>query len=65
MATIKQDARRVIVAVSDAELNALLVRPAKDANFIDFNPTRIKVDQVQGTGFEITFEKVVAGGTGS
>ena len=60
MARIKQDARRVVVAITAAELNALLIQPAKQAGFIDFDPTRVKVDQVQGGGFEITFEKVEA-----
>lgn len=60
MATVKQDARRVVVAVSNAELNALLIAPAKQAGFINFDPTRVKVDQVQGQGFEITFERVEA-----
>lgn len=60
MATIKQNARRVVVLITAAELNALLIQPAKQAGFINFDPTRVKVDAVRGEGFEITFERVEA-----
>lgn len=57
MASVKQDSRRVIVALSATELNDILVQPAKDAGFIDFDPTRILTKEV-GTGFEIVFERI-------
>lgn len=60
MATIKQDLRQVVVSISAAELNALLIQPARDAGFIDFEPTRVKVDAVQGAGFEVTFTRAEA-----
>ena len=57
MAEKVQDQRRVIVKLSKAELNQILIQPAKDAGFIDFDPTRIKVDE-DGAGYMITFEQV-------
>lgn len=57
MATVIENGRRVRVQVSDAELNALLIQPAKDQGFIDFNPTRVAVKQNE-SGFEIVFERV-------
>lgn len=58
MATKTEDSRRVRVRLNQAELNALLVTPAKNAGFIDFDPTRINTKELSGGGFEITFERV-------
>lgn len=58
MAEIKQSARRVVVSLTQAELNTLLIQPAKDRQFIDFDPTRISTKQVNGGDFEITYERV-------
>lgn len=57
MATVTEDSRRVRVQLNQSELNNLLVTPAKNAGFIDFDPTRIVTKQ-NGEGFEITFERV-------
>ena len=62
MATKTEDSRRVRIRLNQAELNALLVTPAKNAGFIDFDPTRIVTKEVQG-GFEITFERVETNAT--
>lgn len=57
MATIIEDGRRVRVQVSNAELNTLLIQPAKNQGFIDFDPTRVAVKQNE-SGFEIVFERI-------
>lgn len=56
MATKTEDSRRVRLKLTQAELNRLLIQPAKDAGFIDFDPTRIMTVE-DGSGFEITFER--------
>lgn len=61
MAKKTEDSRRVRVALSQAELNNILVQPAKDAGFIDFDPTRITTRQVEAGQFEITFERTEEG----
>lgn len=58
MATKTEDSRRVRVKLNQAELNNLLVTPAKNAGFIDFDPTRILTTPLDGGDFEITFERV-------
>jgi len=58
MATVKQSAQRVVVSLTQTELNTLLVQPAKDRGFITFDPTRISTKQVNGGDFEITYERV-------
>lgn len=58
MATMTENSRRVRVQVTQAEMNTLLIQPAKERGFIDFNPTRIATKQLQSGGFEITFEQV-------
>ena len=58
MAAVKQDARRVVVELTQVELNAVLVQPAKDRGFIDFDPTRISTRQVNNDTFEIVYERV-------
>lgn len=58
MAQKTEDSRRVRVEVTQAEMNAILIQPAKDRGFIDFDPTRIATKPLQGGGFEITFERV-------
>lgn len=58
MATKTEDSRRVRVKLNQQELNNLLVTPAKNAGFIDFDPTRIVTRPADGGGFEITFERV-------
>jgi len=60
MAQVTQSQRRVTVQLSNAELNVLLIQPAKDRGFIDFDPTRVQVRQ-ERDGFEITFERVTTG----
>ncbi len=63
MATKTEDSRRVRVQLNQQELNNLLVTPAKNAGFIDFDPTRILTKAVDGGNFEITFERVENLGT--
>lgn len=58
MAQKTEDSRRVRVEVTQAEMNTLLIQPARNAGFIDFDPTRILTKQLQGGGFEITFERM-------
>lgn len=58
MAQKTEDSRRVRVRLNQVELNTILVQPAKDAGFIDFDPTRINTRALDGGGFEITFERV-------
>jgi len=58
MARKTEDSKRVRVEVTQAEMNTLLIQPARQAGFIDFDPTRINTKQLQGGGFEITFERV-------
>lgn len=60
MATQVSDQRIVTVEVSQAELSTLLVDRAKQAGYIDFDPTRINVQEVDPAAgsFHIIFEKV-------
>ena len=58
MAKVTENSRRVRVQINQAQLNALLVQPAKDAGFIDFDPTRISTKPLEGGDFEISFERV-------
>ena len=60
MATKTEDKRRVTVQVSQLELSNLIVQPAKDSGFIDFDPTRIGIDQQGDGNFVIVFERVEA-----
>lgn len=64
MATVTEDSRRVRVRINQNELNTLLIQPAKDAGFIDFDPTRINTRPLDGGGFEITFERVEGNANG-
>lgn len=57
MAEKVEDFQRVRVSLSQAEINALLIQPAKDAGFIDFDPTRVLTQSLRGGDFEITFER--------
>lgn len=57
MAQVIEDTKRVSVSLTQGELNALLVTPAKERGFIDFNPTRISTKPDGGGNFVITFER--------
>lgn len=58
MAQVTQSARRVVVQITQAELNTILIQPAKDRGFIDFDPTRITTKQTAPDTFEIIYERV-------
>lgn len=58
MATVTEDFQRVRVRINQAELNALLVQPARQQGFIDFDPNRINTRSLENGDFEITFERV-------
>lgn len=61
MAQVLEDKKTVTVRVTHAELSNLLVQPAKDLGFIDFDPSRINISEVNGgSAYNILFEKVVA-----
>ena len=57
MAEKIEDMQRVRVSITQQELNTLLVEPAKQRGFIDFNPTRIHTRPLRDGNFEITFER--------
>ena len=58
MATVIQNAKRVVVQVTQLELNNLIVDKATQLGFIDFEPTRMTVKPGDGGSFEILFERV-------
>lgn len=58
MAEKIEDRQRVTVKVSKAELSELMVEPAKQRGFIDFDPTRINIKQQNNGAFVIEFERV-------
>ena len=58
MATVIQNAKRVVVQVSQLELNNLILTKAQQLGFIDFDPTRMTVKPSDNGQFEITFERV-------
>ena len=59
MPVVKRNQRIVTVELTQAELNQLLVDRAKAAGMIDFDPTRIQVQEADaGTGnHDIIFER--------
>ena len=57
MATKLEDKKSVRVQVSILELTNLLIQPAKDLGFIDFDPTRVGIKQ-NNDGYVIEFERV-------
>lgn len=60
MAQIIRDQESTVVFVSTQELNDILIQPAKDLGFIDYDPTRVSIKEAPPDGFEITFERVVS-----
>ena len=58
MAKKTEDMQRVKVVLNQQEINNLLVQPAKQQGFIDFDPTRIHTRSLDGGNFEVTFERV-------
>lgn len=58
MAQVTEDFQRVRVQINQQELNALLVTPARQQGFIDFDPTRINTKALDGGDFEIIFERI-------
>ena len=58
MATVTSTRETVNVSINLAELTALLIQPAKDAGFIDFDPTRVDIKKEPSGDYIITFEKV-------
>ena len=61
MATKLDDKQTVRVRVSQTELTNLLIQPAKDLGFIDFDPTRVGIDKEDTGNFVIVFERVETG----
>lgn len=60
MARVVSSKETVQVEVSTAELRTLLIQPAKDQGFIDFDPTRVAIEEDQAApgNHIITFERI-------
>lgn len=61
MARKIEDKQTVRVSLSQPELSKILIEPAKDAGLIDFDPTRVFIDQQKDGSFIVVFERMVAG----
>lgn len=58
VAEIVENLQRVVVEVGQVELNRLLIKPATDAGYIDFVPTRVHTRAMPNGKFAISFERV-------
>lgn len=62
MAKVHSRLRRVVVDVTRQELSSLIVDKAKESGLIDFDPTRVKIDE-EGSGYSVIFERVKTDGS--
>lgn len=62
MAKVMSRQRRVVVTVTSKELSTLITDKAKEAKLIDFDPTRVKIDE-EGSGYSVIFERVTTDGS--
>ncbi len=58
MAQVIENKETTRVRVSQAELTALLIAPAQAQGFIDYEPTRVGIDQNSEGNFVIVFERL-------